>query len=67
MMQRREFLGATIPCRWQFKVTVPLPTPAARPPAKLIVAGTQPPVSVAGGKATLEVASILDHELVVLE
>jgi hypothetical protein len=50
-----------------FKVTVQLPAQVARPRARLLVAGAQAPVTVAGGKATLEVASILDHELVVLE
>ena len=50
-----------------FKVTVQLPARVARPRAKLMVAGGQPSVTVASGKATLEVASILDHELLVLE
>jgi len=35
--------------------------------ARLLVAGTTPAVSVADGRTSLEIASIVDHEVVVLE
>jgi len=50
-----------------FKVTIPVPARATKPRARLLVSGAAPAVSVTGGNASLEIASILDHELVVLE
>ena len=50
-----------------FRVTMPIPKGGATPRARLLVAGTTPAVSVAAGRASLEIASILDHEVVVLE
>lgn len=34
---------------------------------RYVGAGANQPVTVSGGKATLEIASVLDHELIVLE
>jgi len=50
-----------------FKITMPLPTRVAKPQARLLVAETTRPVAVSGSRASLEIASILDHEVVVLE
>ena len=50
-----------------FKVTLPLPGDRTKVRARLLVAGTTPAVTSAGTNASLEVASILDHEVVVLE
>jgi len=50
-----------------FKVTLPLPGDRTNVRARLLVAGTTPAVTSAGTNASLEVASILDHEVVVLE
>jgi hypothetical protein len=50
-----------------FRVTMPIPKERATPRIRLLVAGTTPAVSVADGRASLEIASILDHEVVVLE
>ncbi len=50
-----------------FRITMPLPTRVAKPQARLLVAETTPRVAVSGGKASLEISSILDHEVVVLE
>ena len=49
-----------------FKITMPLPTGVAKPRARLLVAGTAPAVTVSSGTASLEIPSILDHEVVVL-
>jgi hypothetical protein len=48
------------------KITMPLPTGMAKPRARLLVAGTTPAVAVAAGRASLEIPSILDHEVVLL-
>ena len=50
-----------------FKLTVRLPPrqPARR--ARLLVAGTDRPIALAGGRGTVEIASILDHEVIVIE
>lgn len=50
-----------------FKITMPLPTGVAKPRARLLVAGTTPAVGAPAGSASLEIPSILDHEVVVLE
>ena len=50
-----------------FRITMPLPPRVATPRARLLVAETTRPVAVSGGKASLEISSILDHEVVVLE
>ena len=50
-----------------FKVTMPVPARQTKPRARLLVSGAAPAVTVAGGQASLEIAAILDHELVVLE
>lgn len=50
-----------------FKVTLPAPARVAKPRARLLVAGTERPVALSGGAATLEIDAILDHEVVVLE
>jgi hypothetical protein len=50
-----------------FRITMPLPSGVARPRARLLVAGTTPSVTVSAGTASLEIPSILDHEVVVLE
>ena len=50
-----------------FRVTMPIPKGRATARARLLVAGTTPAVSVTDGRASLEIASILDHEVVVLE
>ncbi len=50
-----------------FKVTMPVPVRQTKPRARLLVSGGAPAVTVAGGQASLEIASILDHEVVVLE
>jgi hypothetical protein len=50
-----------------FRITMPIPSGTTTPRARLLVSGTAPAVTVAAGHASLEVASILDHELVVLE
>jgi hypothetical protein len=49
-----------------FKITMPLPTGVAKPRARLLVAGTTPAVAVSAGSASLEIPSILDHEVVLL-
>ncbi len=49
------------------KVKIRLPQGTAARTARLLVAGGRRPVSVRGGFASLEVASITDHEVVVLE
>jgi hypothetical protein len=46
---------------------MPLPTRVTNPRARLLVAETTRPVTVSGSTASLEIASILDHEVVVLE
>jgi hypothetical protein len=50
-----------------FKVIVRLSTGVAKPRGSLLVAGGRPAIAFSNGKATFEVASILDHEVVVLE
>jgi hypothetical protein len=50
-----------------FKVTMPLPRVHNKARARLLVAGTTPAITVTGANASLEIASILDHEVVVLE
>ena len=43
------------------------PAHRTNPGARLLVSGATPAVSVSGGTASFEIASILDHEVVVLE
>src|SRR4051812_46218370 len=50
-----------------FKITMPVPRDKNTPRARLLVAGHAAAVTVAGANASLEIASILDHEVVVLE
>ena len=50
-----------------FKISMPVPANEGRLRARFLVAGTTHAVTVAGGRATFEVPSILDHEVVVLE
>jgi hypothetical protein len=50
-----------------FKITVPVPAGQTKPRARLLVGDGTPAVEVAGGRASLEIASLLDHEVVVLE
>jgi hypothetical protein len=50
-----------------FKITMPLPTRVTKPRARLLLAGTAPAVTVSSGSASLEIPSVLDHEVVVLE
>ena len=50
-----------------FRITMPLPPRVAKPRARLLVADTTRPVVISGGKASLEISWILDHEVVVLE
>jgi hypothetical protein len=50
-----------------FTVRMRLPTQLSRPHARLLVANATPPVRVSGGAASIELESILDHEVVVLE
>jgi hypothetical protein len=50
-----------------FKVTMPVPARAPKPRAHFLVSGAAPAVTVAGGIASFEITSILDHEVVVLE
>ncbi len=50
-----------------FRITMPLPPRVPEPRARLLVAETTRPIAVSGGKASLEISSILDHEVVVLE
>jgi hypothetical protein len=50
-----------------FKVAMPAPAHRTNPAARLLVSGATPAVSVSGGTASFEIASILDHEVVVLE
>jgi len=50
-----------------FKVTMPLPRDTNKARARLLVAGNTAAVTSAGTHASLEIASILDHEVVVLE
>ena len=48
-------------------MTIPVPARQTKPRARLLVSGAAPSVTVAGSQASLEIASILDHEVVVLE
>jgi hypothetical protein len=48
------------------KVTVRLPGPTSGRTARLLVSNATRPVSVSQGKATIEVGSIRDHEVVVI-
>jgi Hypothetical glycosyl hydrolase 6 len=50
-----------------FKVKVRLPQQLTKPRARLLVSDAQPPVALSAGEAALEIRSILDHEVVVLE
>jgi hypothetical protein len=50
-----------------FRVRVPLPPRAVGPRARLRVAGGTVPVRIEQGRAAFEIASILDHEFVVIE
>lgn len=50
-----------------FKIALPVPPAQSKPRARLLVAGGSPAVEIASGRASLEIASILDHEVVVLE
>jgi hypothetical protein len=50
-----------------FKVTVRLPSQLSRPRARLLVSAAERPVRISGGAASVEIESILDHEVVVLE
>ena len=49
-----------------FKVTMAVPARATTPRAHFLVSGAAPAVRVTGGNASFEIASMLDHELVVL-
>ena len=49
------------------ELTIPVPAGQTKPRARLLVGGGTPAVEVAGGRASLEIASLLDHEAVVLE
>ena len=49
------------------KVKIRLPRGTSTRTARLLVAGGRRPVSVSGGQASLEISSITDHEVVVLE
>jgi hypothetical protein len=49
-----------------FKVRVRLPEQVSRPVARLLVSGAETPVVVAEDQAVVDIASILDHEVVVL-
>ena len=46
---------------------MPVPARVTKPRARLLVSGSAPAVTVAGGTASFEVAAILDHELSALE
>ena len=48
------------------KVTVSLPGTAGGRQARLLVSNATRPVAVSQGKATVEVGSILDHEVIVI-
>jgi hypothetical protein len=50
-----------------FKVTMPVPARVTKPRARLLVSGSSPALTVAGGTASFEITAILDHEVVVLE
>ena len=50
-----------------FTVTVRVPRQPARPEARLLVAGAERPIRVEAGAAVVEVDSILDHEVIVIE
>ena len=50
-----------------FKVALRLPPQLKRPRARLLVSGSDRPVTRSGDTASVEVESILDHEVVVLE
>jgi hypothetical protein len=50
-----------------FKITMPIPAGLTKPRARLLVSGGTPSVEAAGGRASIEIASILDHEVIVLE
>ena len=50
-----------------FTVTLPLPPQLRRPRARLLISAVDRPGRVSGGAVTLEIESILDHEVVVLE
>jgi hypothetical protein len=49
------------------KVGLRLPQGVKGSRARLLVAGTAVPVKAEGGKATFEVRSVLDHEVVVID
>jgi hypothetical protein len=50
-----------------FTVKIQLPSRAAKPVARLQVSGRERPVAVERGMAIVEIDSILDHELIVIE
>ena len=50
-----------------FKVRITVPARLTRARARLLVSGTERPVSVSQGMAAFEIEAILDHEVVVLE
>jgi hypothetical protein len=50
-----------------FTVKIQLPSRAAKPVARLQVSGRERPVAVERGMAIIEIDSILDHELIVIE
>ena len=50
-----------------FKVRITVPARLTRARARLLVSGTERPVSVSQGTAVFEIEAILDHEVVVLE
>ena len=50
-----------------FTAAIRLPSQLTRPRGRLLVSGAERPVRVSGGTATVEIESILDHEVVVLE
>ena len=49
------------------KVTVSLPGTAGSRQARLLVSNATRPVALRQGKTTVEIGSILDHEVVVIE
>ena len=49
------------------KVNIRLPTQFTKPRARLLVSDAPVPVSVSSGTARIEIQSILDHEVIVLE
>jgi hypothetical protein len=50
-----------------FTIALPVPSGQSKPRARLLVAGGAPALEIASGRASLEITSILDHEVVMLE